>query len=478
VTADALTLARRASQRLRRDPMLDLRLTRPQRQWVETTHPRAVWRDGNRLGKSWAQAADIVLFARGMHPNQTHRGALRIVVASESWAQFVPLQRRLWDLLPRAEIHPKLYFSPGQGIKGFKEPVIPFVSGPAAGTEIILCTYQQGAVRLAGGNYHRAYCDEPPPETFVGELLPRLAQQGGHLRMTFTPTPESPPLEWLRDKVDAWKAGKPGGFAEYNHGLTPENVLVHGGPIPVPYMTAAQIEQFAADCLPVERAMRMQGAWDPLSAGRWLTNYGPGCHHYSPPPVGARLALGIDHGAAAGKQAAVLVACTQDGTLAPRVWVMGESLSDGYTTPEQDARAVLAMLADCGVGWDDLDVIVGDRPTGRNRFAVAKSNRDLAQFVAWQLGKKRREVWIDTPKKWAGSVNHGFRIINAIMGREDDGRSHFLLAPTCGQLTKAIQSFEGDRRDPHKDILDAARYAIERLVDGSRGWAPPAITYA
>ena len=62
MTAEALTLARRASQRRRRDPMIDLRLTRPQRQWIECTHPRAVWRDGNRLGKSWAQAADLVLF--------------------------------------------------------------------------------------------------------------------------------------------------------------------------------------------------------------------------------------------------------------------------------------------------------------------------------------------------------------------------------------------------------------------------------
>ena len=157
---------------------------------------------------------------------------------------------------------------------------------------------------------------------------------------------------------------------------------------------------------------------------------------------------------------------------------MGERLSDGYTTPEQDAAAVLALLAENGVTWDDLDVIVGDRPTGRNRFAIAKSNRDLAQFIAWQLRKKRREVWIDTPKKWSGSVNHGFRIMNAIMGRQDDGIGHFQLSPVCDQLTKAIQSFEGDRRAPEKDILDAARYAIERLVDNSRGWAPPALTYA
>lgn len=480
MTASAIRLARRASARKRRNPLDEVRLTRPQREWFLCPHSRAVWRDGNRMGKSWAQAYDIVMFARNQHPLQTHRGPVRIVVASESWAQFDPLMRRLWELLPKDEIDPKLYYAPGQGIKGYKEPVVPFVAGPGAGTVITFCTYKQGSVRLAGGNFHRGYCDEPPPEPFVGELLPRLAQQGGHLRMTFTPTPECPPLEYLREKVEMFKAGKPGGFAEYNFGLKYENVLVDGGPVAIPYISRAQIEQFIADCLPIERDMRVNGAWDPLVADRWLTNYSPACHQWTPPPRGARVAIGIDHGSAAGKQAAILVAVQQDDKLAPRVWIMDERHSTGFTTPEQDAKAILEMLRENGLTYDDLDVIVGDRPTGRNRFSVMKSNRDLSRYLAQQLKRKPREMmWIETPRKFSGSVSHGFRLMNATMGRTtEDGASHFLIHPRCNRLTDAVKGFKGDRRDPHKDILDAARYGIERLVDTSTGWMPPALTYA
>ena len=455
---------RQAVRSARENPLEYLRHTVPQRGWLMHPKGRACWVDGNRLGKSWAQAADIALFATGRHPLQTHPPPVEVCVASESWAQFVPLQKRLWDILPKDEIDPKLYWAPGQGIKGYKEPVIPIVAGRGKGSVITLMTYKQGALRLAGFNFHRAYTDEPPPESFIGELLPRLAQRSGFLRMTFTPTPESPPMDWLRDKIEAAEAGKPGGIHRYNCGLKPENVEVHGGIVPLPYMTPEQVQAFIDDCLPLEREMRVNGAWEPLSADRMLTNYNAACEKWSEPQ--GQLWVGLDHGAAAGKQAVALLVIDNPRNLAPRIWVLDCHVAEGRTTPEDDARTILEMLARNGCKYDDVDGWVGDRSVGRARWDVDKSNKELREFLAHELRRPVRQTkFIETPKKWSGSVLYGFRLINAVMARRDsDGGSNFRIHPRCRELVDAIKTFNGDSRHPGKDVLDAVRYPIEAAV--------------
>lgn len=459
--ADAIRDAVRAP---RSNPLEYLRFTRAQWKWINCEHTRAAWVDGNRMGKSWGQAGDIALFATNRHPRQTHRGALNICVASESWAQFVPLQKRLWEILPKDEIDPKLYWAPGQGIKGYKEPVIPIIAGPGKGTVITLLTYQQGALRLAGANFHRAYTDEPPPESFMGELLPRLAQKSGHLRITFTPTPESPPMDWLRDKIDRAEKGLPGGIHRYNFGLKPENVEVIGGLVPLPYMTPEQIQSFIDDCLPMEREMRVNGAWEPISSDRVLINYSPRCEQWTTPQ--GQLWVGVDHGTAAGKQAFALLVIDNPHNLTPRVWVLDVENPEGSQTPEEDARTILDMLTRNGCRYDDVDGWVGDRSVGKERWDADKSNKDLRMFLAAELKRPVRQTkYIETPKKWSGSVRYGLRLMNAIMRREDkDGGSHFRVHPRCKTLITAIKTFNGDSRHPGKDVLDAVRYPIEAAV--------------
>jgi phage terminase large subunit-like protein len=476
-------LASESAEAVRSDPVTDWAPTVAQDAWLKVRHPIAIWRGGNQLGKSWGLALDIVLFATGRHPHdQTHRGPLQIVVASESWAQMDPLARKLWELLPKDQIDPKCYYAPGQGIKGYKEPVVPFVSGPSKGTTITLLTYAQGSARLAGGTYHRAYCDEPPPEQFWGELIPRMNRYSGHIRVTFTPTPESPPLQYLRDRVESYQAGKPGGIYELHTPLTEAICIPSGRLAPIPFMTEAKIERFAANCLEVERGMRLNGDWEPLSTGRWLTMYGPACEEWTDPPPGATLAVGIDHGIAAGKQTAVLIAVAQRGTLAPRVWVWAEVTSTGRTTPEQDARAILDMLTSRGLSYDDVDKWFGDRSAESNVRKIKKSNAILRDYLAAELkrtGEDPRMKWIETPDKSKVSVHNGFRMMNAIMGRTEpivkpDGtpgqRSHWLVHSSCTRSREAYKGHEGERTDPLKDILDAQRYPVEKLVKTSNEW--------
>ena len=465
----------------RRNPRRSVRLTNAQREWLNVSAPLAVFRGGNQIGESYAQAVDVVDFARGVHPTQSHGVPVKIAVASKSWKQMVPLLSKVWDLLPRHEIDPNIRFVSGQGIKGYKEPVIPLVDGPGAGSVIYLYTYDAGTQRLAGSTFHKAYLDEPPPASFFGEMLPRLNAYGGHLRCSFTPTPDAPPQDYMRAMVRKWEdAGRPelgcaGGMYEHHVPLSVDATTPRGGLLDLPWMTEGDIEQFSAALLEHERGMRVRGDWEPVLSGRWLSAYDKACSVHGfrlgrlpGPPAGASLFVGIDHGAGIGKQAAALVAVHQVDTLAPRVWVLDCHVAQGYTTPEQDADAIADMLTRWDLKYEDVDQWVGDRSTNANHFEIKKGNAQLRTFLASRYRIQRSKTkWINTPKKWAGSVRHGFRLLNAIMARRDDKHedlSHLVVHPRAAVFGTACQEWSGRADDPKKDILDAVRYAVERAV--------------
>ena len=142
------------------------------------------------------------------------------------------------------------------------------------------------------------------------------------------------------------------------------------------------------------------------------------------------------------------------------------------TTPEEDARRILAMLARHGLRYEDVDEWVGDRAAqGSHRSPIKKSNAELARYLGAALGRDRRELrWIYTPKKSGGSVWRGARIMNAALGRDTPhGHSHFLVHTRARLVQDSFKGFRGKPRDPLKAIFDATRYPIERAVD-RRGW--------
>jgi hypothetical protein len=481
--AELLGLLRAARQLRERDPLSDVRWTDAQIGWHKVQAPIALWRGGNQLGKTYGQDGDAAMFGRNQHPyDQTHRGPVKIAICSKSWKQMDPFVKNLWDMLPRHEIDPKVHYVPGQGIKGYKEPILPLVDGPGAGTEYRFFTYDAGTQRLAGQTFHRAYLDEPPPETFWGEIVPRLNVLGGHLRVSFTPTPDAPPQLYLRKMVQTWEEagrpalGCPGGVYEHHTPLTEEVCIPRGGLFELPFMTAHDIANFGAALLPHERQMRLEGAWEPVLKGRWLEYFDKeACVHSFPlgrahgPPPGAVLIVGIDHGAGPGKQAAALVAVDSRNPERPGVWVMATTVAKGYTTPEQDARAIFDdLLRPWGLQYADIDHWVGDRSTNANHHGIAKGNAQLKAEIARLAGiRVSHAKWIETPKKFQGSVVHGFRSINAVMSRrrsDNPQMSHFLVAPSCKDFVTCAQEWRGDRADPRKDLLDAVRYAVEKAA--------------
>jgi hypothetical protein len=137
-----------------------------------------------------------------------------------------------------------------------------------------------------------------------------------------------------------------------------------------------------------------------------------------------------------------------------------------------DAAAVLEMLRTCGLTYDDVDLWIGDRASGMNKLDVRKTNKELRHLLAATLKRPSEKLkYIETPHKFGGSVGSGFRVVNSIMGRRDhvhnegdkEGPSHFLVHPSCVHFAKAAQKWKGNPKDREKDVLDSARYAVERV---------------
>lgn len=452
-------LARRSASTARDNPLAFSRLNLPQRTVASDASARVLWRDANQfLGKSFFMAWELLHRLRGTHPfKRTHRPPIRALVISVSLDQMMPLMEKIWHLAPKRELAPNCGFEPGRGITG-KPPRLVFVDGPGKGSVLTFATYAQGATRVAGGTFHFVGLDEPPTQSMYGEVLPRVARLEGHIAITMTPTPDMPDATWLRELVEKKQ------FSEHNFGAKEEYCWLDGALRP--YATQAQIDAFANSLLPHERAMRLYGAWEPLVEGRWLTHFrAETCVRDGTPPAGARLAVGVDHGAAAGKQAAVLIAVDESGP-DPRVWYWDEATSDGFSTPEQDADAILLMLRRNGLEYENVDDWIGDRPTGDNKFLVNKDNKQLQVELARRLRRNVSDLQrFRTPTKFTGSVTYGLRLMNNLFG---SGRAR--VHPRCVRLIKSLENFAGDRRDPLKDVLDAARYPTELLV---RPVAPP-----
>lgn len=432
----------------------NMRLTPNQREFIHATEQRVVWRDANQVGKSWGLAYDAIQFCRGRHPVQTHRPPVRVVVAGTSVEQMEPLMWTIYKMLPAGEVDPKVGYEPGRGITG-KPPRIPFVRGPGAGSLIQFVTYQQGAKRTAGMTVHRGICDEPPPEEMIGEIWPRLFRHGGSLRLGFTPTPDSPPLEYLYDLVQK------GEIREINHGLTEAACWPIGAPLP--WKTQAEINRYERGLLEREREMRMGRSWFAVLEGAWLTEFGDHCIQpfgWSDLPDDILLGIGIDHGAAWGKQAATLIAAADWWTPRPRVWWVSETGKEGLTLPEHDARNIKRMLDEVGVGLGDIDFFVGDVPTGSQKYEIRKSNKDLRRELAgvYHLGTEDVPS-IATPRKYRRSLQDGMRTLNAIFGRGDG-----IVNPRCQNFIQGCRTFDGHPRHPHKDPVDSGRYPVEHVT--------------
>ena len=121
------------------------------------------------------------------------------------------------------------------------------------------------------------------------------------------------------------------------------------------------------------------------------------------------------------------------------------------------------MLSRNGLGWRDVDLWIGDRPTGESRYLVRKSNTMLRRHLAHEA-KVALEQFprFRTPRKSATSVEHGLWLLNALLGDvDDDGTPHLSIHPRCEGFIAFCDQFDGAYDDPTKDAGDSVRYPLE-----------------
>lgn len=435
------TLARRAHA----DPLAYFRPTPPQLAFLSSNHPIRLLRAGNQLGKTWAGLADVIYRCLGSHPYTLVKAApIEAWVVVVSWEQSLSIQKKLYELVPKDAIHDPEW-TPGRGFKG-KTPLLRFLNGSV----LRIRTVNQGALALAGATIDYVLIDEPPPEEIWSELAARVLRQRGRIAITLTPI--GLPLGWLKRLVEE------GAVQDLHFPLSVENTTPIGGR---PLLEQADIDKLTAQVLPQEVAQRIHGEWDSgWTEGRVFKQFDPAVHVRPDPPMGeALIGVGIDHGTETGAQVAILTALVRDGGDGhPKIWVLDQVVSDGMTTPDQDAAAILAMLRRCGLRWENVDKWVGDRKVFGKKNGSLKSNAMLMSAFerALKLPTGSLPFRINTAYKPRGSVFEGYRVLSAAMLRGD-----FTINPRCRGLIDDFQKFDGREASEHKHSIDALRYTLE-----------------
>lgn len=442
-------------------------LTGPQAEWVSMGSPidpeadgrPLLWLGANQIGKSFAQAAKVLNFVRRSGPYANRKpGPVRVAVISISKEQIEPLMAKIWDLLPKsvnakgdlvASEAPDLRFEPGFGFRG-KPPRIKFTSGPGKGSVVIFATYQQGSARIAGLTADVVLLDEPPPESMWGEVCLRVLRLAGQIWITMTITPDSPPQDWLKAKVDA------GQIRFMQTPLTVRNIKAPGLP---PFLSAAKIAAMRAQVPEAERPLRFDAAWEGATVEQWLSAWSNELIRDARPPDGAQVVVSGDHGIRPGRQSAAVIAYVL--TPRPRFWLLGEVCCDPTnlraTTPRQDAENIKAMLDSVGLRPEHVDLWVFDRAADSIRQEVRKDNKRLRNELAAVYGiEQDRFPRIETPYKAGGTFLSGFSALNQLFCDHQ-----LTVSPRCVGFARSARMWGGDKRSPLKDILDGVRYGIE-----------------
>lgn len=438
-----------------------LRFTPPQRSFLGDPSPRKALVGGNQLGKTYVGAADALGRMRGEHPGL---GRWRPVpvhgwCVNASWKQSLIIQRKVFSMLGSDELAKGVRFTNKRGFTGSYVEL-------KNGSTLTFVTANQDTVDLASATLDFIWIDEPPPEHIWGELVARVRHKRGVIFLTLTPWGR--PVEWLRAKCDGdEEQGVSSSIATHYAPLTVENCTPEGLP---PFQSQEEIDAFARDLLPIERNQRVHAGWEGVTVERIFEAFDERTLSHDVPGGVVEIGVGIDHGAKAGRQVAVLIAVAMIAGR-PRIWILDESRSDGRTGVHDDARNILSMLARNGLTLKNVDWWRGDRSHSGDWRGNQKSNRDLKRAFAEVQGIAYDKLpeplrRISTPKKWDGSVAYGCRLMNKAMAED-----LLTVNPRCVSVIDGLRHWKGDRRDPKKDAVDAARYIIERMVDARKLWS-------
>ena len=332
-------------------------------------------RCGNQAyGKTTCALAELIYRCLGAHPYlETREPPIVCWVICASWKQSVAIQAKLWDLVPRSEVLAGSRLDPRHGF-GQHAPILVFRNG----STIHFRTTKQDTLDIAGATVDVVLFDEPPRTRRVfEECKKRVLTRNGVVLLSMTPVNAA--VDWIREESEA------GRIRDLHFRLEAQHLIPVGAARPIKISGVvrdqAWVDFVVGDTAPYEVPVTVHGEWEMRTDGQLFKAFRPSSEaggHISDrvPSVLLQLSAGFDHGGGTGRQMTVVVGVLQaPGEIYPEVWALAESVSNGLTTVQQDARDALGALASVGVAWSDLDHAYGDKPQTEGR--MPKSNEDL-----------------------------------------------------------------------------------------------------
>jgi len=417
----------------------------PQRTFHQSTSRKRALIAGNKVGKSYAGAAEAWYHLLGRHPYRETPAP-----GSEGWLLSPDLitgwrtvSKALHELEPPDVLDPVCKHVDGVGYlyRGLK---ILKVNEANGGGFMVGKGCEQTTLALEGARIQWAWIDEPPKQQHFHGLRARLAMDMGPVWITATPIGR--PVEYLRNLLDGSQEESvepEAGWDVWHVELTHENA---------PHRTAEDVEAQRAECSPWEYRQRILSEWDGLTADRWVSGFTEGnLFEDEQAPVNVEaIGLGWDHGERPGKSICHLIAW--DGLT---VWVLDEYSNTEQSTPREEAAAVIAMAKRWGVSPYEISEARGDSNSAGRLGLGFSLNEIYMRAFSELVGSSRPPFRISIPHKRRGSVNARVRLIsNACV----DGRLR--VHRRCPRLIHSLRHWRG-ANDDLKDPFDSMGYISE-----------------
>ena len=445
-----------------RDPLFYWTPTPPQQAYINDPSPVKALIGGNQVGKTMASAALLIYTCLNRHPNlKTDPPPVECWLITHSHEQSRTIQQKLYDLIPKDELHHECEFVRGRGFRGLA-PVVRFKNGSI----IRIKTANQG-LGLASSTVSLCVLDEPVDQQTYNECLARTLRGGadgkrGVMALSLTPV-GNVDVQYLKNLIDEGKIS-----AHYAK-LTLQDTTPIGLK---PLLSQEQIDSITSAYLPIDREARVNASFDVIPMGSIFSNFESDMISSQPVPTGGdyHFCIGIDHGSNPGAQVCILACVDMREPQQPRVYILAERVS-GQAPPEHHAQSILEMLKEHG-----LDPVTtpnkwtgdGQHFASRGARGFTMSNIHLMRAFESILGYPPKNLpWkIHTAIKRRHSVFFGASLLHSIMSRR-----HFWIRPECIKTIRSIKRWTMKRtqsqrsRDSDQHCIDAMRYCLTSTLD-------------